>query len=128
MKRIKPTTPGQRGAVISSFKDSITTRKPHKALTRGLGRNRSGRNSKGRITMRHRGGGHKKKYREVDFKNMKMGISGKVSSVEYDPYRSAFISLISYKDGEKRYVIHTEGVSVDDTIIYDEYAEIKKGK
>lgn len=127
MKRFKPTTPGQRGASIPSFKKTLTTSRPHKKLTRGKSRERAGRNSAGRITVRHRGGGHKRKVRDVDFRQKKNNINAKVLSIEYDPFRSAFIALIVYADGEKRYILAPQDISVGDTIVSSEQAEVSPG-
>ena len=104
MKIYKPTTPGRRGMSVVSYKKHITKSKPHKALTKGRKRD-VGRNSAGRLTTRHRGGGHKRKYREIDFKYNKLDIVAKVESIEYDPNRTAFIALVCYLDGERRYIV-----------------------
>ena len=108
VKKLKPTTPGQRHKVASSFED-ITTSTPEKSLLKGKGR-KGGRNNTGKMTMRNIGGGHKRRYRTIDFKRDKFGIPGKVASVEYDPYRTARIALINYADGEKRYIIAPKGI------------------
>ena len=97
-----------------------------KSLTRGRS-NRAGRNSQGRITMRHQGGGNKKIYREVDFVQKKFGVPGKVESIEYDPYRTAFIARISYKDGDRKYILAPHGMKVDDIIIASETADFTSG-
>jgi large subunit ribosomal protein L2 len=104
----------------------ITAEKPLKKLTRHL-RKTSGRNSYGRITMRHRGGGQKRKYRVIDFRRDKIGIPGRVVSIEYDPNRSANIALVEYKDGEKRYIIAPMGLAVGQTVLSDDTAEILPG-
>lgn len=121
----KPTTPTQRWTTVSSFEE-LTTAKPYKPLTRAL-KKKGGRNVYGRTTVRYRGGGHKRRLRIIDFKRDKHGILGKVLSVEYDPNRSARIALLEYEDGEKRYIICPEGLSVGDTIFSGEGAEIKPG-
>ncbi|MGI6320168.1 MAG: 50S ribosomal protein L2 [Bacteroidales bacterium] len=115
LKKYKPVTPGQRFKVISNF-DEITTSTPEKSLLAPQKRS-GGRNNQGKMTMRHIGGGHKKKYRIIDFKRNKEGIPGVVKSVEYDPNRSARIALIVYKDGEKRYIIAPHGIQVGQEII-----------
>jgi large subunit ribosomal protein L2 len=107
LKRLKPITPGQRFSVVNNY-SGITTNKPEKSLTEPIKKS-GGRNSNGRMTMRYRGGGHKKLYRIIDFKRDKFDIPAIVESIEYDPNRSAFISLVKYEDGEKRYIIAPEG-------------------
>lgn len=121
----KPTTPTQRWTTVSSFEE-LTTDRPYKPLTRPLKR-RGGRNANGRITIRHRGGGHKRRLRLIDFKRDKHDISGKVLSVEYDPNRSARIALLEYEDGEKRYIICPQGLSAGEAVQSGEGAEIKIG-
>lgn len=125
IKILKPTTPGQRGRSVASFEE-LTTDSPHKPLVSGKKRI-SGRNSYGRVTMRRRGGGHKRLYREIDFKRNKIGIPGKVASIEYDPNRTARIALISYRDGEKRYILWPEGLKVGAEILAGESARITPG-
>ncbi len=115
LRKLKPTTPGQRFKVANTF-DTITTSTPEKSLIKGKTKS-GGRNSSGRMTMRYIGGGHKQKYRVVDFKRDKHGIPGKVNSIEYDPNRRAFIPLINYADGEKRYIIAPKGLEVGQTIL-----------
>ncbi len=115
VRQLKPVTPGSRFASRPDFAD-ITTDKPEKSLTKAL-RKSGGRNNTGRITIRRRGGGHKRRYRIIDFKRNKFDIPGKVATVEYDPNRSAYISLIHYVDGEKRYILSPVGLKVDDMII-----------
>jgi len=115
IKVYKPTSPGRRGMSGQTFEE-ITRSKPEKSLTIGL-RKRAGRNVRGKITIRHRGGGHKRRYRQIDFKRDKFDIPGTVFSVEYDPNRSARIALVNYADGEKRYIIAPIGLKVSDTII-----------
>ena len=114
LKRLKPTTPGQRFAVISTHTE-VTTASPEKSLTLPIKKS-GGRNNQGRMTMRYLGGGHKRLYRIIDFKRDKVGVLGIVSTIEYDPNRSAYISLIKYKDGEKRYIIAPEGLKVGQEI------------
>jgi large subunit ribosomal protein L2 len=111
----KSYTPGTRNRALSAFSE-ITKTKPEKSLIQKNHRNK-GRNNRGVITIRHRGGGHKKRYRIIDFKRNKYGIEGIVSAIEYDPNRNARIALIHYVDGEKRYILHTKNLNVADTII-----------
>jgi large subunit ribosomal protein L2 len=112
---IKPTTPGQRFMSVSTFEE-ITTDTPEKSLTRPLKKS-GGRNNHGRITSRHRGGGHKRKYRIIDFKRNKYDVSGTITTIEYDPNRSCRIALIVYADGEKRYILAPDGMKVGDSVI-----------
>lgn len=125
IKHFKPTSPGRRQMTVSTFEE-ITTDKPEKSLTTNLTK-KAGRNNQGRITTRHQGGGHKRKYRIIDFKRNKDGIPGKVATVEYDPNRSANIALIYYADGEKRYILHPKGLKVGDTVASGPDADIKVG-
>jgi large subunit ribosomal protein L2 len=125
IKVYKPTSPGRRGMTASTFEE-ITRTEPERSLLRPL-RKRSGRNVSGRITVRHRGGGHKRQYRVIDFKRDKVGISARVESIEYDPNRSARIALLVYADGEKRYIIAPLGLQVGDTLMSGEDAEIRVG-
>ena len=125
VKQYKPTSPGRRFQSVPSF-DEITTTKPERKLLRPLKRS-GGRNSNGRITARHRGGGHKRKYRIIDFKRNKIGVPAKVATIEYDPNRSAHIALLIYKDGEKRYIISPNGLKVGDTIEAGKNLEIHPG-
>lgn len=113
-RKFKPITPGTRNRIAPSNGD-ITIAKPNKPLTKGK-HNTGGRNRNGRITSRHRGGGHKRKYRNIDFKRNKIGVPGKVQTIEYDPNRSARIALIAYADGEKRYIIAPKELEVGDQI------------
>lgn len=115
LKKYKPTTPGQRFKVISAF-DEITTSTPEKSLI-ATKKKTGGRNNEGKMTMRYVGGGHKQRYRMIDFKRDKENIPGVVSSIEYDPNRTARIALIAYKDGEKRYIIAPHGLKVGQTIL-----------
>ena len=115
LKKYKPTTPGQRFKVLSAF-DEITTDKPEKSLLRHK-KSTGGRNSSGEMTVRYRGGGHKRMYRIIDFKRDKDGIPGVVKTIEYDPNRTARIALVFYKDGEKRYIIAPAGLQVGQEIL-----------
>ncbi len=123
--KTKPTSPGRRTQEYLSF-DEITKTKPERRLTKNINK-RSGRNSYGRITVRHRGGGAKKKYRIIDFKRDKVGIPAKVSAIEYDPNRSARIALLVYADGEKRYILAPLDVKVGDILETGPEADIKPG-
>ena len=115
VRKLKPITPGQRFRVVNGF-DAITTDKPEKSLL--VPKKRSGgRNSQGKMTMRYKGGGHKKRYRLIDFKRNKNGIPAEVMSIEYDPNRTAFIALLNYQDGEKRYIIAQSGLRVGQNLI-----------
>ena len=125
IKLFKPTTPSRRHMSVYTFEE-ITTDKPEKSLLVSLKRT-GGRNSQGKMTVRHRGGGAKRKYRIIDFKRNKDGIPAKVSSIEYDPNRTAFIALVVYTDGEKRYIIAPEGLKVGDVIVSGPDADIKTG-
>ncbi len=125
LKRYKPTTPTLRYRTTSDF-GSVTRTKPEKGLVESLGRG-GGRNNKGRITMRHRGGGHKRLYRIIDFRRDKFGIPAKVASIEYDPNRSARIALLYYVDGEKRYMLAPVGLAVGDTVVSGPGSDIRVG-
>jgi large subunit ribosomal protein L2 len=125
IKIYKPTSAGRRDMTGPSFEE-ITKAKPEKSLVRGL-RKSGGRNFRGKVTIRHRGGGHKRLYREIDFKRDKFNIPGKVASIEYDPNRSARIALINYADGEKRYIIAPLGLRVGDAVMSGDRAEIRPG-
>ncbi len=125
IKVYKPTSPGRRGMSVSTFED-ITHTKPEKSLLRPL-RKRAGRNNRGRITVRHRGGGHKRAYRVIDFKRDKFGVPARVSSIEYDPNRSARIALLIYADGEKRYIIAPLDLRVGDQVMSGPEADIRPG-
>lgn len=122
LKEYKPMTPGLRGR-IDLRKDEITAQKPEKSLTTGK-KNRAGRDSRGRISVRGQGGGHKQKYRQIDFKRNKYGIPGTVRTIEYDPNRSANIALIFYADGEKRYIIAPKGLRIGQKIMSGEMASL----
>ncbi len=115
LKKFRPVTPASRFRSVASF-DEITRSTPEKSLTEGLSK-KAGRNNRGRITMRRRGGGHKRRYRTIDFRRNKPGIPGTVREIEYDPNRSARIALIFYADGEKRYILHARGMEVGDVLL-----------
>ncbi|GIK38279.1 MAG: 50S ribosomal protein L2 [Chloroflexota bacterium] len=125
VKLYKPTSPGRRGMSVSTFEE-ITRTEPEKSLLAPL-RQKAGRNNQGRVTVRHRGGGHKQRYRIIDFKRDKHGVAGKVSTIEYDPNRTARIALVTYADGEKRYILAPVGLKVGDTIMSGPTAEIRIG-
>ncbi len=125
LKVYRPTSPGRRGMTGATFEE-ITKEKPEKSLLLPL-KKKAGRNSQGRITVRHRGGGAKRKLRIIDFKRDKLGVPGRVAAIEYDPNRSANIALIYYADGEKRYILAPSELSVGDTIKSGADAEIKPG-
>jgi len=125
IKVYRPTTPGRRGMSVSLF-DEITRTVPERSLLRPL-RKRAGRNNAGRVTVRHRGGGHKRLYRVIDFKRDKVGVPGRVDSIEYDPNRSARIALVVYADGEKRYILAPQGLQVGAQLMAGPEAEIKVG-
>jgi len=125
IKSFKPTTPSRRHMTVSTFEE-VTASRPEKSLLAPL-INRAGRNNQGKITVRHHGGGHKRKYRIIDFKRNKDGIPGRVATIEYDPNRTAYIALINYADGEKRYIIAPKGLKVNDTIVSGPDADIKIG-
>ena len=115
LRKLKPNTPGQRHKIISDF-SNVTTGTPEKSLTKGKSKS-GGRNDSGKMTMRYIGGGHKKKYRIIDFKRDKQDIPATVKSIEYDPNRSSRIALLVYADGVKRYIIAPEGISVGQKVI-----------
>ncbi|MCI0416685.1 50S ribosomal protein L2 [bacterium] len=125
IKGFKPTSPGRRGMTVVTF-DDLTADRPHKPLTEGKSRI-SGRNNKGRITIWWRGRGHKRRYRIIDFRRDKIGVPGKVASIEYDPNRSANIALINYADGEKRYILQPLGLKVGDNVLTSPEADILTG-
>jgi len=125
LKKFKPVTPGLRGRVGNAYTE-VTTNKPEKSLTAPIKKS-GGRNNSGRMTVRYRGGGHKKKYRVIDFKRMKDGMSAEVRTIEYDPNRTAFIALVQYEDGEKRYIIAVNGMKVGDKIVSGPSAEPNPG-
>jgi len=126
MKRYKPTTKSKRQTSHVEFKKFVTVSEPTKSLTKGF-RRAKGRNNRGRITTRHKGGGHKRLYREIDFKYDKINIPFKVKTIEYDPNRSGFIGLVNYKDGERRYVLLHKTAKVEETYIVSETASVTAG-
>jgi large subunit ribosomal protein L2 len=125
IRKYKPTSPGRRFQTVQTF-DDITTTEPHKPLVEALHRS-GGRNNHGELTSWWRGGGHKRLYRIIDFKRDKKGVPGKVSTVEYDPNRSARIALITYSDGEKRYILQPNGLKVGDAVIAGDNVDILPG-
>ncbi|MFQ5524948.1 MAG: 50S ribosomal protein L2 [Thermoanaerobaculia bacterium] len=125
IRKYKPTNPASRFATVSTFEE-VTTSKPNKKLTEGKP-TKGGRNNKGRISVRFRGGGHKKRYRVVDFRREKSGVPARVVSVEYDPNRSARIALLNYADGEKRYILWPNGVAVGTELVSGPEAPINPG-
>ena len=125
IKKYKPTSPGRRSMTVSTFEE-ITTDQPEKSLLQPLTK-KAGRNNQGKLTVRHQGGGHKRKYRVIDFKRNKDGIPGRVATIEYDPNRSANIALINYVDGEKRYILAPNGLKVGDMIESGPKSDIKVG-
>jgi len=125
IKKYKPTSPGRRGMTGDTFED-ITKQKPEKSLLTDK-RKRGGRNSYGKVTVRHQGGGHKQAYRLVDFKRDKHNVPAKVAAIEYDPNRTARIALLHYADGEKRYIIAPAELSVGDTVLSGPSAEVRPG-
>lgn len=125
VRRYKPTSAGRRNMSVSTFEE-ITKKKPEPSLLEPL-RKRAGRNNQGRITTRHRGGGHKRAYRKIDFKRNKHGIPAKVAAIEYDPNRSARIALLHYVDGEKRYILAPVGLKVGERVMSGPEAEVRVG-
>ena len=125
VRNLKPVTPGSRFASRSDFSE-ITSNKPEKSLTVAL-RKKGGRNNTGRITVRRRGGGHKRRYRIIDYKRDKFGVNGKIATIEYDPNRSAYISLVHYDDGEKRYILSPLDLPVGSIIVSGENVPLKTG-
>ena len=125
LKQFKPTTPGRRGLVLVS-REGLWKGKPEKALTEGL-RKKGGRNNTGRITARRRGGGHKRRYRIIDFKRAKLDVIGTVERLEYDPNRTAFIALINYEDGERTYIIAPQRLAVGDKVVSGTQVDIRPG-
>ena len=126
VKKFRPVTPTLRYKTVNSF-DEVSVDKPQKALLRGAVSKTGGRNNQGRMTMRRRGGGHKRRYRVIDFKRNKLGVPGKVASVEYDPNRSSFIALIVYADGDKRYILAPAGLTVGAAVLAGPDAPISVG-
>ena len=125
LKKFKPVTPGARFRSVTA-KDVVTRKEPEKSLTEPL-RKSGGRNHHGRITIRRRGGGHKRRYRKIDFRRNKHGVPGRIAEIEYDPNRSAFIALVHYEDGEKRYILYVRGTSVGDAVLSGPDADIRPG-
>ena len=125
IKSYKPTSPGRR-SLITVANDDVTKKKPERRLTKGVKR-QAGRNASGKLTVRHRGGGHKRRYRTIDFKRDKIGIPGTVKAIEYDPNRSARIALVAYRDGEKRYILAAARMNVGDTVQSGPDAPIRPG-
>src|SRR5437764_11773543 len=125
IKQYKPTSPGRRGASVLSFEE-LTKKKPERRLLAPLKRS-GGRNNQGRITVRHRGGGAKRAYRIIDFKRNKLGVPGKITAIEYDPNRSARIALVTYVDGDKRYILSPVGVKIGAPITAGPEAEVRPG-
>ena len=125
IKIYKPTSPGRRGMSVSTFEE-ITRTEPERSLLEPLKKS-AGRNSRGKITVRHRGGGHKRMYRVIDFRRDKIGVPGRVDSIEYDPNRTARIALVTYADGEKRYILAPQDLKVGDTVMSGPDAEIRPG-
>jgi large subunit ribosomal protein L2 len=125
VKKYKPTSPGRRGMTSYTFEE-ITKTKPERSLVKPLNK-KAGRNSYGRVTVRHRGGGHKRKYRVVDFKRDKHNIPATVAAIEYDPNRTARLALLNYKDGEKRYIIAPLGIKVGDTLVSGPNVDVRAG-
>ena len=126
VKKYKPTSPGRRGMTQSKREQLSSGNNPLKQLT-GNKHARQGRNNYGRITSRFRGGGHKRLYRQIDFKRDKYGVPGKVAAIEYDPNRTPFIALVHYADGEKRYILAPQGLKVGDEVVSSAKADIKAG-
>jgi large subunit ribosomal protein L2 len=124
-KKFKPTSAGRRFMTVSDFAE-ITRREPERSLLAPLPK-KAGRNNRGRITVRHHGGGHKRKYRIIDFRRDKWGVPGRVAEIEYDPNRTARLALVHYADGEKRYILHPVGLQVGDGIVASNEADIKPG-
>jgi large subunit ribosomal protein L2 len=126
VRKLKPTTPGQRHKIADDFSDITTSNNPEKSLLRPIKKS-GGRNNQGKMTMRYRGGGHKRRYRVIDFKRDKFGVEGEVMTIEYDPNRSARIALIQYTDGEKRYIVAPSKLKVGDKINSGEGVEPNVG-
>ena len=126
VKRYKPTSPARRAYEVVGL-DELTKKGPERSLLRGASISTGGRNSSGRITSRFRGGGHKQRYREIDWKRNKLGVPASVASIEYDPNRTARIALLHYKDGEKRYILAPDGLQPGDQVVSSRHADIKPG-
>ena len=125
LKKFKPVTPGTRFRSVTA-KDVVTRKEPEKSLTEPLKRS-GGRNHHGRITVRRRGGGNKRRYRKVDFRRNKHGVPGRIAEIEYDPNRSAFIALVHYEDGDKRYILYVRGMGVGDVVVSGPDVDIRPG-
>ena len=125
IRKFRPITPGTRRRSVSDFAE-VTRGTPEKSLLEPLSKT-GGRNNQGHLTMRHRGGGHKRRYRRIDFKRNKFGIPARVSQVEYDPNRTARIALLVYADGEKRYIVHPDGLRVGETVVSGPGSDIRVG-
>ena len=125
VRQYKPTSPGRRGMSVASF-DELTTKRRYRPLSKPK-KQRAGRNNRGKITVRHRGGGHKRQYRLIDFKRDKIGIPARVQTIEYDPNRSGRIALVAYRDGEKRYILAPHGLRVGDKVESGPDAAIRPG-
>lgn len=126
VRKLNPTSPGRRATILLNYRQNLSRTTPEKSLLKTLNK-KAGRNHQGKITVRHRGGQVKRKYRLIDFRRNKDGVPGIVKSIEYDPNRSANICLIVYKDGEKRYILHAAGLEVGDTVVSGEGVDIKPG-
>jgi large subunit ribosomal protein L2 len=126
VKKYKPTSPGRRNMSVSDFAE-VTRGKPERSLTGGLVTKSGGRNSNGRITSYHRGGGHRRRFRQIDFRRNKVDVPAKVAAIEYDPNRSANIALLHYADGEKRYILSPGGLKVGDSVLSSVNAEVQPG-
>lgn len=126
MKKYNPTTPSRRHMTTVTYRGKLTADKPHKALTTGI-KKTGGRNNQGRITTRHKGGGHKRKYRTIDFIFNKKDIPARIETIEYDPNRSAFIGLVVYADGERRYIVLPKKMKVGDSFVVSKEAPVKIG-
>ena len=125
LKKFRPVTPGTRFRSVTA-KDVVTRKEPEKSLTEPLKRS-DGRNHHGRITIRRRGGGNKRRYRKVDFRRNKHGVPGRIAEIEYDPNRSAFIALVHYEDGDKRYILYVRGMGVGDVVVSGSDVDIRPG-
>lgn len=126
MKVYKPTSAGRRNMTVVTYKNVITATEPYKPLTVGI-KKHGGRNNQGRVTVPHQGGGNKRSYRVIDFKMDKKNIPAKIETIEYDPFRTAFIALVCYADGERRYMVLPQGLSVGDTVMIAADAPLKPG-
>ena len=126
LKKLNPTTPARRQMTIADF-SGLSKKQPEKRLTSGK-KSISGRSRSGRITIRRRGGGHKRNYRQIDFSRLdKAGVPGRVAAIEYDPNRTAYIALVHYDDGDKRYILAADGMQVDDPVVCAERSKVTRG-